>query len=124
MSGSDLPGVIVVLVVFGIIALIGALAIAGDRAKYETQATRADLYYRQVRAEQQLREQAARLPVQPRWASPAPGSAVAYWPEPDGYAGVCDPVRELAYTRQALADLDLAEQRKELRKLRAGSLDW
>ncbi len=107
MAGNDLQGVIVVCIGIGIITLIVALSIAGHRAEDERRAFRASLHYRQVLAEQQLIQQAA---DGQQWA-PGPGS-------------VPDPARELAITRQLLGEMELADRRKELRKLRAGSLDW
>lgn len=111
MAGNDLQGVIVVCVGIGIITLIMALSIAGHRAEDERRAFRANLHYRQVLAEQQLIQQAANGQ---QWA-PGPGSVPG---------AVADPARELAITRQLLGEMELADRRKELRKLRAGSLDW
>ncbi|MGI8415075.1 MAG: hypothetical protein ACR2P2_02480 [Nakamurella sp.] len=107
MAGNDLQGVIVVCVGIGILTLIVALSIAGHRAEDERRAFRAGLHYRQVLAEQQLIQQAA---LGQQW-NPGSGS-------------VPDPARELAITRQLLGEMDLADRRKELRRLRAGSLDW
>ncbi len=107
MAGNDLQGVIVVCVAIAIITLCVALSIAGSRAEEERRAWRAELHYRQVLAEQQLMQQVA---DGPHWV-PEPGS-------------VPDPARELAFTRQLLGEMEVADRRKELRKLRAGSLDW